>query len=66
MLLRTTVLIAAAVVIGIVCVATGSTASFARDAQMMRLDHKRGHHHPINHGRSAHPGSTGKEAAAPR
>jgi hypothetical protein len=62
MSLRTTVLIAAAVIIGIACIATGSTDTFARDAQMTRLDHKRVHHHPINHGRSAHPGSTGKVA----
>jgi hypothetical protein len=64
MSLRTIVLIAASVLIGIVCMATGSTGTFARDAQMTRLDHKRVHHHPINHGRSAHPGSTGNAAPA--
>jgi hypothetical protein len=66
MSLRTVVLIAASVIIGIACVATGSTDMFARDAQMTRLDHKRVHHHPINHGRSAHPGSTGKAAPEAR
>jgi hypothetical protein len=64
MSLRTIVLIAASVIIGIACIATGSTSSFARDAQMTRLDHKRSHHHPVNHGRSAHPGSTGSAAPA--
>lgn len=66
MSLRTIVLLAASVIIGIACIATGSTATFARDAQMTRLHHKGAHHHPINHGRSAHPGSMGKAAAAPR
>jgi hypothetical protein len=61
---RTIVLIAAAVIIGISCIVTGSTNTFARDAQMTRLHHKGTHHHPINHGRSAHPGSMGKAAPA--
>ena len=64
MSLRTIVLIAASVIIGIACIATGSTDTFARDAQMTRLNHKGTHHHPINHGRSAHPGSTGNPAPA--
>ena len=66
MLRRTVVLIAASLVIVIGCIATGSTNSFARDAQMTRLNHKGSHHHPINHGRSAHPSSMGKAAATPR
>jgi len=64
MSLRTIVLIAASVVIGIACIATGSTDTFARDAQMTRLNHKGTHHHSVNHGRSAHPGSMGKAAPA--
>jgi len=66
MSVRVIVLIAASFVIAVACIATGSTQSFARDAQMMRLHHKGGHHHPINHGRSAHPGSAGQAAPAPR
>jgi hypothetical protein len=64
MSLRTIVLIAASVVIGIACFAIGSTGTFARDAQMTRLHHKGTHHHSVNHGRSAHPGSTGNAAPA--
>jgi NADH:ubiquinone oxidoreductase subunit 5 (subunit L)/multisubunit Na+/H+ antiporter MnhA subunit len=63
---RTIVLIAASVIVGIACIGTGSTGAFARDAQMSRLDHKRTHHHPINHGRSAHAGSMGKAAPQAR
>lgn len=66
MSLRTIVLIAAAVIVGIACIATGSTGAFARDAGMTRLNHKGGHHHAVNHGRSAHPGSTGKAASVAR
>jgi hypothetical protein len=62
MSLRSIFLIAAAAIIGLACIAVGSTASFARDAQMTKLDHKRSHHHAVNHGRSAHPGNTGKAA----
>ena len=64
MSLRTIVLLAASVIIGIAYIVTGSTATFARDAQMTRLHHKGTHHHSVNHGRSAHPGSTGKAAPA--
>ena len=64
MSLRTIVLIAASVVIGIAYIAVGSTATFARDAQMTRLHHKGTHHHSGSHGRSAHPGSTGNAAPA--
>jgi hypothetical protein len=66
MSIRTIVLIAASIVIGIACVATVSTDTFARDAAMTRLNHKRVHHHPINHGRSAHPGSMGNAAPVAR
>ena len=62
MSLRTIVLIAASVIIAAACIATGSRGTFARDAQMTRLDHKGTHHRAINHGRSAHPGSTSKAA----
>jgi hypothetical protein len=63
MSLRTIVLIAASFIIGIACIATGSTDTFARDAQMTRL-HKGTHHHTVNHGRSTHPGSAGTAAPA--
>jgi hypothetical protein len=66
MSLRTIVLIAASVIIGFAYIAVGSTATFARDAQMTRLHHKGTHHHSVNHGRSAHPGSMGKVAPAAR
>ena len=61
---RAIVLIAASVIIGIACIATGSTGTFARDAQMNRLHHKGTHHHTASQGRSAHPGSTGTAAPA--
>ena len=64
MSLRTIVLLAASVIIGIAYIVTGSTATFARDAQMTRLHHKGTHHHSVNHGRSAHPGSMGNAAPA--
>ena len=64
MSLRIIVLLAASVIIGIAYIVTGSTATFARDAQMTRLHHKGTHHHSVNHGRSAHPGSMGKAAPA--
>ena len=64
MSLRTIVLLAASVIIGIAYIVTGSTATFARDAQMTRLHHKGTHHHSVNHGRSAHPGRTGSAAPA--
>ena len=64
MSLRTIVLLAASVIIGIAYIVTGSSATFARDAQMTRLHHKGTHHHSVNHGRSAHPGSMGKAAPA--
>jgi hypothetical protein len=64
MSLRTIVLIAASVIIGFAYIAVGSTAIFARDAQMTRLHHKGTHHHSVNHGRSAHPGSMGNAAPA--
>jgi hypothetical protein len=64
MSLRSIVLLAASVVIGIACIVTVSTATFARDAQMTRLHHKGTHHHSVNHGRSAQPGSTGSAAPA--
>jgi hypothetical protein len=63
MSLRTIVLIAASLIIAVACLATGSTGTFARDAQMNRLHHK-GTHHTVNHGRSAHPGSMAKPAPA--
>jgi hypothetical protein len=64
MSLRTIVLIAASLIIAVACVATVSTDTFARDAQMNRLHHKGTHHHSVNHGRSAHPGSMAKPAPA--
>ena len=66
MSLRTIVSIAASVIIGIACIATVSTNTFARDAGMTRLNHNPTHHHTINHGRAAHPGSTGKAAPVAR
>jgi hypothetical protein len=66
MSLRTIVSIAASVIIGIACIATVSTDTFARDAGMTRLNHSRTHHHTMNHGRSAHPGSTAKAAPVAR
>jgi hypothetical protein len=66
MSLRTIVSIAASVIIGIACIATVSTGTFARDAGMTRLNHNRTHHHTINHGRAAHPGSTAKAAPVAR
>jgi len=63
MSLRTIVLIAASLIIGIAWIATGSTDTFARDAQMKNLNHKGTHHRSVSHGRSAHPGSTAKAAA---
>ena len=59
---RTIVLIAVSAFIGSVCIAITSTDTAARDAQMNNLSHKRTHHHPVNHGRSAHPGSSGQVA----
>jgi hypothetical protein len=66
MSLRTIVSIAASVIIGIACIATVSTDTFARDAGMTRLNHSRTHHHTMNHGRAAHPGSTAKAAPVAR
>jgi hypothetical protein len=66
MSLRTIVSTAASVIIGIACISTVSTDTFARDAGMTRLNHNRVHHHTINHGRAAHPGSMGKAAPAAR
>ena len=59
---RTIVSIAVSVVIGIASIAIASTDTFARDAQMTKLNHKRTHHHSVNHGRSAHPASSGQAA----
>jgi hypothetical protein len=53
MSLRAVVLSAASVIIGIAFIATVSTATFARDAGMTRLNHSRHHHHhhqPAHHG----------------
>jgi hypothetical protein len=66
MSVRTIVVIAASTMICIACIAGGSTSTFARDAQMTRLSHHKHTHHPVNHGRSAHPGSTGQAAPATR
>lgn len=47
---RTIALFAASVVIGIACITTFSTASFARTpAGMTRLHHHHHHHHGIHH-----------------
>lgn len=65
MSVRTIVVIAASIMICIACIATGSTRTFARDAQMTRLNHNHKHgHRTVNHGRSAHPGSMGQAAPA--
>lgn len=64
MSLRTIISIAASLVVGVACIATGSTPTFARDHQMNHLTHKGTHHHTVNHGRSAHPGSTATAAPA--
>jgi hypothetical protein len=64
MSLRTIILISASVIIGLAFITTGSTGTFARDHQMNNLHHKGAHHHTVNHGRSAHPGSTATAAPA--
>ena len=56
MSLRTIVSIAASVIIGIACIATVSTDTFARPAGLTRLDHSRVHHHTVHHsGQVRHP-----------
>jgi hypothetical protein len=65
MSLRTIVLIAASVIVGIACMATGSTETFARDAGMKRLN-QGAHPNTANKGRSAHPASRGKATPASR
>ena len=45
MSLRTIVLSAASIIIGIACIATVSTETFARPAGLTRLDHSRYYHH---------------------
>lgn len=59
---RTIILIAASLIIGVACAATGSSDALARDHQMNHLTHKGSHHHTVNHGRSVHPGSTARAA----
>jgi len=49
MSLRTIVLSAASIIIGIACIATVSTETFARPAGLTRLDHSRHHHRGIHH-----------------
>jgi hypothetical protein len=49
MSLRTLVLIAASLIIGIACIVTVSTDTFARSAGMTRLSHHHHHHHTVHH-----------------
>ena len=49
MSLRTIVLIAASLIIGIACIATVSTDAFARSTGMTRLNHHHHHHHTVHH-----------------
>jgi hypothetical protein len=57
MSLRTIVLMAASVIVGIACIATVSTETFARSPSgLKRLDHGRHHHHTVHHsGQVRHP-----------
>lgn len=48
MSLRIIFFLAASVIIGIACIATVSTETFARPAGLTRLDHSH-HHHPTVH-----------------
>jgi hypothetical protein len=68
MSLRSIVLIAASVIIGIACIATVSTDTFARAAGVTRLDHSRHHHRTVHHSGQAQVrhGSTGNAARATR
>jgi hypothetical protein len=56
MLLRAIILSTASAIIGIAFIATVSTKTFARDAGLLRLDHKRHHHQPAHHGGRVHRG----------
>jgi hypothetical protein len=50
MSLRTIVLMAASVIIGIACIATVSTETFARSPSgLKRLDHSHHHHRGVHH-----------------
>jgi hypothetical protein len=56
MSLRTIVLMAASVIVGIACIATVSTETFARPAGLTRLNHGHHHHHTVHHsGQVRHP-----------
>ena len=68
MSLRTIALIAASVIIGIACIATVSTDTFARPAGLTRLDYSRHHHHTVHHSGQVQVrhGSTGSAARAAR
>jgi hypothetical protein len=68
MSLRAIVLIAASVIVGIACIATVSTETFARPAGLTRLDHSRHHHHTVHHSGQVQVrhGSTGNAAPAAR
>jgi hypothetical protein len=66
MSLRTIVLIAASVVIGIACTATVSTDAFARSADMTRLHHGKTHHKTSHSGRAVNHPTTGGAAATPQ
>jgi hypothetical protein len=69
MSLRTIVLTAASVIIGIACIAAVSTEAFARHpAGLTRLDHSRHHHRGVHHSGQVQPhhGSKGNAARAAR
>jgi hypothetical protein len=66
MSLRTIVLSAASVIIGIACIAAVSTETFARAAGLNRLDHSRHHHRGVHHSGQVRHGSTGNAARAAR
>ena len=69
MSLRTIVLMAASVIIGIACIAIVSTETFARSPSgLKRLDHSRHHHRGVHHSGQVQPhhGSKGNAARAAR
>jgi hypothetical protein len=56
MSLRNIFLFAASVIIGIACITTVSTGTFAGPAGLTRLDHSRHHHHHHHHHTVHHSG----------
>jgi hypothetical protein len=64
MSLRTIVSIAASVIIGIACAATGSTDAFARAPHhLTRLNHQKTNHNTVHSGRAVNHRTTGNAGA---